>query len=767
MERTHVAALLTIIIVLGVGAAASLFADTDPTIPSASNVATTTLQDTAIIITLSGASNDGGSITFATTTSPAHGTLGAISGADVLYTPESGYTGSDSFQFVAYEGATSSAPATATIVIDAPAPVVPTGTIHIAMRDGATVATSTTLVVPLAGTTSIATTAGDTHEVPADSALAALVALDASSTEFDITDLQYNAGFASFYLRCIVVPAATSTPDCDNWQYTVNGTGPAVGMDKYQLHDGDTVYMYFGYPRIVQLSATSTAAGTPVTATAKQYDPSSGSYVPVTLPYTVGATQPDPANPWSPVEVATSTVDGSGQAIFTLNATGTYDVGIREDYYFPTTPLVVTDATSTGSSSGSGSGTFSGGSDPYARTNFSVPDALVYLASKQNADGSFGSDFTTDWAAFAFANYPSAARDKLKAYLLSHVPSFSNVLDYERHAMALQALGISPYDGTAKNVIAPIVAAFDGTQIGSASLINDDIFSVYPLLNAGYGVDDPMLKKIATFIVSKQGSDGSFAGNPDVTAAAMLALGDFFAPGGLNPATLGASLGMAQGYLVARQQADGGWGTVDSTSWVQTMVNGVDLDDPSHAQSWKNGSGKTPLDYLASRQQQDGGIASTGDRTWSTEYAVVAASGQSWMSLMHHFDKPSSSGTFSGGTDPYATGATTTASSTPSASATSTEPVATSTEPIATSTPAVATLPAIELHATSSATAVPAATHDSAKPKKSSATASRLPPTPTTPQSPNAATAQTATAADAHPSLFGRIIGWFKHLFGW
>lgn len=765
--QKNAAALITGIIILGMSTGLSLFADTDITIPSASSVATTTLQDAAVTITLSGASNDGGSVTFATTTSPAHGTLGTISGTDVLYTPESGYTGSDSFQFVATEGATSSAPATATIVIDAPVPVVPTGTIHIAVRDGATVATSTTLVIPLAGTRSIATTAGDPHEVPADSALAALVALDASSTEFDITDLQYNSGFTSFYLRCIVVPAATSTPDCDNWQYTVNSTGPALGLDKYDLHDGDTIYVYFGYPRIVELSATSTTAGAPITATAKQYDPAAGSYVPVMLPYTIGATQPDPANPWSPIEVATSTVDGSGKAIFTLTATGTYDVGIQEDYYFPTTPLVVTDATSTGSSSGSGSGTFSGGSDPYARTSFSVPDALAYLASKQNADGSCGSDFTTDWAAFAFANYPSAARDKLKAYLLSHVPSFSNVLDYERHAMALQALGISPYDGTAKNVIAPIVAAFDGTQIGSASLINDDIFSLYPLLNAGYGVDDPMLKKIATFIISKQGSDGSFAGNPDITAAAMLALGDFFALGGLNPATLGASLGMAQGYLVSHQQADGGWGTVDSTSWVQTMVNGVNLDDPAHAQSWKNGSGKTPLDYLASQQQQDGGVASTGDRTWSTEYAIVAESGQSWMSLMHYFAKPSSSGTFSGGTDPYATDATSTASSTPSASATSTEPAATSTEPIATSTQAVATLPAIELHAASSATAVPSVTHAVAKPKNPTPTASRLPPTPAAPQSPSMAPAQAAAAADAHPSLLGRIIGWFRHLFGW
>ncbi len=200
MRHSWNTALLTGIIVLGTTAGISLFADADPTIPTVSGQSVSTVRDVAITISLSGTSNDGGSVVFATTTAPSHGVLSDIVGNNITYTPEAGYVGSDSFQFSAVEGATSSAPATITVTIDPP--LAPTGTAHIVLRNGGTIATSSDVRFGF-GTTTITTTAGATFETAASSTLAILTMLDASSSEFAVSDLQYNAGFGAFYLRCI------------------------------------------------------------------------------------------------------------------------------------------------------------------------------------------------------------------------------------------------------------------------------------------------------------------------------------------------------------------------------------------------------------------------------------------------------------------------------------------------------------------------------------------------------------------------------------
>lgn len=736
------------IIILGFSAGVTVRATTvgDPTIPSASDVAVATSYETPITITLAGTSNDSGSITFSTSTSPAHGALGSISGSSVEYTPALGYSGTDTFQFLATEGATSSAPATVTITVSAPVPT--TGTAQMVVRSGSTIATSSLVSFPLAGTTSIAATLGTSHEVAASSTLAALSALDALAVDFDITDLQYNSLYGAFYLRCITL-AATSTPDCDNWQYTVNGTGPAVGMDKQILHDGDVVYVYFGYPRIVELSASTVPAGTAVTATATQYDPVNGVYVPVSG-YTLGATQPNPADPWNPLEIATSSVNASGQALFTLSATGTYAMGIKEDYYFPTTPLTVTEAPP---SSGGSSGGAAGSTVP---TAFDVPKALAFLASQQKPDGSFTSLMLTDWSAIALSAYPSAARDLVRLYL-STPKTLASITDYERHAMALQSLGINPYNGAGTDVIAPIVAAFDGTQIGDASLVTDDIFALFPLLHAGYIQEDALVRSIAAFIISKQKPDGSWESSVDVTAAAVQALGPLYTVPGYGPA-----LGRASGYIASKQQSDGGWGNVDSTSWVMTMINAMNEADPSRARSWTTASGKTPKDALAAAQASDGAArpiadpAGTDSRTWSTAYAIVAASGKSWVSLLQNVSKPATPG--AGGS--IISSATSTATSTPATA--STTPlvlgIATSTEEIS----GAATI--TESAGTTTATTTPKA--KPAPPKKTPkkpAPKSAAPVAETPTQEGQAASAATAAPAD---SLLGRFWSWLQRLFG-
>ena len=75
---------------------------------------------------------DGGGLTATLDRAPAHGTLTLKQDGSFTYTPAAGFVGSDTFTYVASDGAEKSTPATvtldiapATISIDAPAPLSP------------------------------------------------------------------------------------------------------------------------------------------------------------------------------------------------------------------------------------------------------------------------------------------------------------------------------------------------------------------------------------------------------------------------------------------------------------------------------------------------------------------------------------------------------------------------------------------------------------------------------------------------------------------
>lgn len=267
---------------------------------------------------------------------------------------------------------------------------------------------------------------------------------------------------------------------------------------------------------------------------------------------------------------------------------------------------------------------------------FSVPRAVVYLWDRQRPDGSFDSELLNDWIAIASGSGSLGdIRKKLAEFERSHQPALSSVTDYERHAMALQALGINPYNGTPVDYIAPILAAFDGTQIGDPSLVNDDIFAVFPLLHAGYTRGDNVIQKIAVFIIANQKQDGSWNSSIDMTAAGIQALT-------LTPDVPGASetLTRAEGYLRSAQTDDGGFGNSQSTSWAlqalwarqQTMYD------------WVRNVYFTPDYFLATKQDVDGGVeptsVNTQTRMWATAYALPSIERKTWDDLLSHFEKP-------------------------------------------------------------------------------------------------------------------------------
>jgi len=85
-------------------------------IPTANSQRIKTYKDTAIGITLTGADLDNDSLTFSIVTPPAHGSLSG-SGPNWVYTPTPGFTGFDTFSFIANDGKADSLPATIRIVI--------------------------------------------------------------------------------------------------------------------------------------------------------------------------------------------------------------------------------------------------------------------------------------------------------------------------------------------------------------------------------------------------------------------------------------------------------------------------------------------------------------------------------------------------------------------------------------------------------------------------------------------------------------------------
>ncbi|MBN1137334.1 MAG: cadherin-like domain-containing protein, partial [Anaerolineae bacterium] len=85
-------------------------------IPVALPLTITALAGSPVAIILSGSDVDGDTLAYQIVTAPQHGTL-AGSAPNLIYTPDSGYAGSDSFTFLVDDGELQSAVAEVRITI--------------------------------------------------------------------------------------------------------------------------------------------------------------------------------------------------------------------------------------------------------------------------------------------------------------------------------------------------------------------------------------------------------------------------------------------------------------------------------------------------------------------------------------------------------------------------------------------------------------------------------------------------------------------------
>lgn len=179
-------------------------------------------------------------------------------------------------------------------------------------------------------------------------------------------------------------------------------------------------------------------------------------------------------------------------------------------------------------------------------------------------------------------------------------------------------------DATKSNLVARLAELFDGTQIGSPGLLNDDIFGVLALHQAG--APREMLRRIVDYLRTKQLADGgwSWSSSPEAVAdtdmtgsvvAAFCAAGVSVEDPDLEEAfsLLHTLQDPATGGFIAPPESFGIGVNTDTTSWVASglIQCGVDPQGPE----WTTSQGKTPLDYLVSLQRPDGHF------DWTDEFA--------------------------------------------------------------------------------------------------------------------------------------------------
>ena len=482
-----------------------------------------------------------------------------------------------------------------------------------------------------AGSIEVLDSASNVHQINAHSVLAVLKKLDDSSESFAISNLQYYDSFGSFYLKCLTSSAGES---CDNWQYALGEVTPWQSIEQTILTGGETVGIYFGTPHRLTLSKDQVLVGENFVATTQKYNYVDNSWNPF-LGVSVGVTLPNPADQWNPTVLATYPVDASGNTNISIDAPETYTLGIVEDYYFPAYQVTVSPLPVV-TSSGGGSGGVSPveikneAVTPVTEKIFDLPSALDFLKNKQDIEGSFGlQSLYTDWVAIAYGA-TDTKNEKLLDYLKSNNKISNFLTDNERRAMALMALNQNPYSFEGINYIEAIVKSFDGVQFGDPNLMNDDVFAIIPLTNAGFIIEDEMIHKTISFIITKQKENGSWEESVDMTVATIQALKPFEGALGVTEALV-----KANKYIKNNQKSDGGFGSVSSTSWVMQASNILDSNVITKNTKFIN--------YLGAQQQTDGGLLPEtellANRIWATSYAIPGFLGKTWNEILYKFPK--------------------------------------------------------------------------------------------------------------------------------
>jgi hypothetical protein len=271
-----------------------------------------------------------------------------------------------------------------------------------------------------------------------------------------------------------------------------------------------------------------------------------------------------------------------------------------------------------------------------AQAEHAVERGAGWFETSQQQSGDLGSDWAMTALAAAGINAADArtsladpsAQDFYLGEWQASGPGGAGT-DAERGILAGVAGGLqtsrlsTAADTTRSNLVARVAELWDGTQIGEPGLLNDDIFGVLALHQAG--APPELLRRIVDYLRTKQLPDGGWSWNAslgapadtDMTGSVVAA---FCAAGvGVGDPDLERALNLlhslqdpATGGFIAPPESFGVGLNTDTTSWVASglVQCGIDPQGPE----WTTAQGKTPLDYLVSMQRPDGHF------DWTDEY---------------------------------------------------------------------------------------------------------------------------------------------------
>jgi len=286
---------------------------------------------------------------------------------------------------------------------------------------------------------------------------------------------------------------------------------------------------------------------------------------------------------------------------------------------------------------------------PYSNSEQEVSQALEWLRSQQQTNGSIGSFATSSWAVMAIVASGedphdwSNGGDSIIDYLKKNVDSLNQELNppagYSRFILSMVAAGEDPRNVNDTDLVATLESFYNGTQFGDPSLLNCDFWAVIALTSAGIDKNDEKIQNATAFIKSNQneGDHGWSWGvgmdsDVDSTAAAIMAL----ISAGESQSSINITNGLE--YMKSKQISNGGfdygWGnSAASDSWaIQAIVAAG--QDPIGA-NWTK-EGKNPIDDLLSFQNQNGSFNdyNAAPDSWTTSSAIPALLGKPYPIFM-------------------------------------------------------------------------------------------------------------------------------------
>lgn len=382
------------------------------------------------------------------------------------------------------------------------------------------------------------------------------------------------------------------------WLYRVNNVSPAVGLDAYELVDGDEIFLKLGAwpsaPVKVSLDTVDLLKGRNVTATVTAFDDVTETFLPLDQAVVyVGKS-----------EYKTYTTDQNGSVTFKVKKTGDFNVFATKADYATSEVTHVRVRTQNQVKELLG----------HTERKRLLTSALNWLTSQMDEEGVIDTIGITEWAVMAYARAGELAPKAMRQAVKSYDPDSASATDLERHILALKAVYANPHNQNGENYVQQLYNqhVHDG-QIGNEEYLNDDIWGLIALLSAGQDVNSAELKKVTRYILNHQLEDGSFSystsldtGDTDTTAAALRALK--LARKKESVINLSLAIHNAKIYLDSVQRLDGGFAydttTIDSNSATTAWVT-LALSKPSH---WKINK-RHPWTYVSWSAQGDGSFA--------------------------------------------------------------------------------------------------------------------------------------------------------------